>query len=63
MRRNSLLVVLAAILGCVVQQAHAQRLPLANGVQKVCALYFNKDATHSASVENDALPCLKQSVP
>lgn len=38
----------------------AQRLPLATGVKKVCAIEFNKDSRRPARVEDDALPCLEQ---
>lgn len=42
------------------QTATAQRTPLAAGVERVCAIDFNKDAKHPARVEDAALPCLQQ---
>jgi hypothetical protein len=40
--------------------ALAQRLPLAAGVERVCAINFDKDARRPARVEDSALPCLEQ---
>ena len=42
------------------QTATAQRTPLAAGVERVCAIDFNKDPKHPARVEDAALPCLQQ---
>jgi hypothetical protein len=38
----------------------AQRLPLAEGVEKVCAINFDLDSKLPARVEDSALPCLEQ---
>jgi hypothetical protein len=38
----------------------AQRTPLAAGVERDCAIDFNKDAKHPARVEDGALLCLQQ---
>lgn len=40
--------------------ALGQRTPLAEGVTKICAIDFNKDAKRPARVEDTALPCLQQ---
>lgn len=42
------------------QRSQAQPLPLAPGVQKVCAIEFTHDAKLPARVEDSALPCLEQ---
>jgi len=39
---------------------HAQQLPLAPGVEKLCSLEFDKDSRRPARVEDQALPCLEQ---
>lgn len=39
---------------------HAQQLPLAPGVEKLCSIEFDKDSRRPARVEDEALPCLKQ---
>jgi len=38
----------------------AQQLPLASGVEKLCAIEFDKDSRRPARVEDQALPCLEQ---
>jgi hypothetical protein len=38
----------------------AQQLPLAAGVEKLCAIEFDKDTRRPARVEDLALPCLEQ---
>lgn len=39
---------------------HAQQLPLAPGVEKLCSIEFDKDSRRPARVEDQALPCLEQ---
>ena len=48
------------LIGGSVNPSNAQQLPLANGVEKVCAISFDKDAKLPARVEDAALPCLEQ---
>jgi len=57
---SSILTAAALLLGWSPQSAHAQRLPLAPGVQKVCAIEFTKDEKLPARVEDSALSCLQQ---
>lgn len=52
-RNNVLLVLLAAV-----TVGHAQTLPA--GINKLCTIYFNKDARRPARVEDAAKPCLLQ---
>jgi len=53
---------LAALLliGASTKSSHSQQFPLAPGVEKVCAINFDKDAKLPARVEDSALPCLEQ---
>jgi hypothetical protein len=48
------------LLGGVGLPSFAQQLPLAPGVEKVCAINFDKDERLPARVEDAALPCLEQ---
>jgi hypothetical protein len=52
------------LLGCVIigfaPCAHAQISPLPSGVEKICAIQFDKDVKYPARIENSALPCLQQ---
>jgi hypothetical protein len=60
---NTFLTPIAAavlLIGGSVNPSNAQQLPLANGVEKVCAISFDKDAKLPARVEDAALPCLEQ---
>ena len=61
MRRTSHLaqLMITALL-CAASSSLAQRTPLAPGVERVCAIDFNKDAKHPARVEDSALPCLQE---
>jgi hypothetical protein len=52
--------VVALLIGGPVNPSNAQQLPLADGVQKVCVISFDKDAKLPARVEDAALPCLEQ---
>jgi len=42
--------------------AKAQEAPLAAGVEKLCAIQFNRDQKRPARVEDGALPCLELAV-
>lgn len=57
-------VVCATLLACFIihptPHAAAQVSPLPPGVEKLCSISFDKDATYLARVENSALPCLQQ---
>jgi hypothetical protein len=48
------------LMGASAKSSQAQRLPLAPGVQKVCAIEFTQDEKLPARVEDSALPCLEQ---
>jgi hypothetical protein len=50
----------AIVVGALSACLQAQRLPLAAGVEKVCAIDFNLDSKLPARVEDLALPCLEQ---
>jgi hypothetical protein len=50
----------ALLIGGAVNPSNAQQLPLLNGVEKVCAISFDKDEKLPARVEDAALPCLEQ---
>jgi hypothetical protein len=50
----------AVLFGAVQIHLQAQRLPLAEGVEKVCAINFDLDSKLPARVEDSALPCLEQ---
>ena len=51
---------IAVLGGIVTAPSHAQRLPLARGVEKVCSIDFDKDEKLPARVEDSALQCLQQ---
>lgn len=46
----------------LVAGAGAQTAPLPDGVERICAIQFDKDTRRPARVEDGALPCLKQAV-
>jgi hypothetical protein len=50
----------AALLGVSTTSVTAQLLPLAAGVEKVCAIDFNLDTKLPARVEDSASPCLEK---
>lgn len=61
MKRKILFHIMAASITVVAAPiAMAQRTPLADGVTRVCAIQFNKDARRPARVEDSALPCLER---
>ncbi|KAA6460423.1 hypothetical protein DYQ86_15475 [Acidobacteria bacterium AB60] len=51
---------IASIALCIVPTVSGQRLPLAPGVTKVCAISFSRDAKRPARVEDSALACLQE---
>ena len=57
---SSILTAAVLLFAASAQPSFAQRLPLAPGVQKVCAIDFTKDEKLPARVEDSALPCLEQ---
>jgi hypothetical protein len=60
MRTSRLLLTFMLFMSCHVLPTAAQRTPLADGVERVCSIAFDKDAKHPARVEDSALPCLEQ---
>jgi hypothetical protein len=57
---TQIVAVVLLLIGASVRPSGAQRLPLAPGVQKVCAIDFTKNEKLPARVEDSALPCLEQ---
>jgi len=57
---SSVAVATLLFLGVSAKPSQAQRLPLAQGVQKVCAIEFTHDEKLPARVEDSALPCLEE---
>ncbi|SNT12663.1 hypothetical protein SAMN05421770_104276 [Granulicella rosea] len=60
LRLNSFLPAMALLTAGAAAHLHAQQLPLAPGVEKLCSVEFDKDARRPARVEDQALPCLEQ---
>ena len=59
--RKFFLLISAAILSSIAAKPSiAQRLPLAQGVQRICTIEFNKNTKLPARVQDGALPCLEQ---
>ena len=56
----SILAATALLFAALTWPSGAQRLPLAPGVQKVCAIEFTEDEKLPARVEDSALTCLEQ---
>jgi hypothetical protein len=52
--------IFAAAILCAAVSSLAQRTPLAPGVERVCAIDFNKDPKRLARVEDTALACLEE---
>lgn len=59
-RLTPYLAALTLLAAASTQRLPAQQLPLAPGVEKLCAIEFDKDARRPARVEDQALPCLEQ---
>ncbi|SNT10020.1 hypothetical protein SAMN05421770_104163 [Granulicella rosea] len=51
---------LTLLAASALHRLHAQQLPLAPGVEKLCSIEFDKDERRPARVEDQALPCLEQ---
>jgi len=53
---------LSGVLLGVAASAGGQATPLPAGVERICAISFDKDTRRPARVEDSALPCLKEAV-